>query len=151
MKYDNILKAKFVSRPNRFIAHIDIDGNIETVHVKNTGRCKELLIPGCSVYITESKAKGRKTKYDLVAVEKSNGLLINIDSQTPNKVMKQWLDEQKFDKIIPEYTYGNSRIDFYAEKDLQKYLIEVKGCTLIKNIKGQRFCFRCPFICVYSI
>ncbi len=133
MKYDNILKAKFVSRPNRFIAHIDIDGNIETVHVKNTGRCKELLIPGCFVYITEPKTKGRKTKYDLVAVEKSNGFLINIDSQAPNKVMKQWLRDQNFDKIIPEYTYGNSRIDFYAEKGLQKFLIEVKGCTLEVN------------------
>ncbi len=130
MKYDNITKAKFIKRPNRFIAEVELGGANETVHVKNTGRCKELLIPGCAVYLTAPDSPGRKTKYDLVAVTKSNGLLINIDSQAPNKVAKEWLAGQGYDKVIPEYTYGDSRIDFYMEKGSEKYLMEVKGCTL---------------------
>lgn len=130
MKYDNITKAKFIKRPNRFIAEVELGGAKETVHVKNTGRCKELLIPGCDVYLTAPDSPGRKTKYDLVAVIKSNGLLINIDSQAPNKVAKEWLMKQGYDKIVPEYTYGDSRIDFYMEKGDVKYLMEVKGCTL---------------------
>ena len=130
MKYDNITKAKFIRRPNRFIAEVELDGRVETVHVKNTGRCKELLIPGCDVYLTAPDSPGRKTKYDLVAVTKQGGLLINIDSQAPNKVAKEWLMEQGYDKVIPEYTYGDSRIDFYMEKGSEKYLMEVKGCTL---------------------
>lgn len=130
MKYDNITKAKFIRRPNRFIAEVELDGRVETVHVKNTGRCKELLIPGCDVYLTAPDSPGRKTKYDLVAVTKQGGLLINIDSQAPNKVAKEWLVEQGYDKVIPEYTYGDSRIDFYMEKGSEKYLMEVKGCTL---------------------
>ena len=130
MKYDNITKAKFIRRPNRFIAEVELNGAKETVHVKNTGRCKELLIPGYDVYLTAPDSPGRKTKYDLVAVTKSNGLLINIDSQAPNKVAKEWLAEQDYDKVIPEYTYGDSRIDFYMEKGSERYLMEVKGCTL---------------------
>ncbi len=130
MKYTNITKAKFISRPNRFIAEVDIDGHTETVHVKNTGRCKELLIPGCEVWLDAPGTPGRKTKYDLVAVKKSNGLLINIDSQAPNKVVKEWLANKDYDKVTPEYTYGNSRIDFYMERGKDKYLMEVKGCTL---------------------
>ena len=130
MKYKNITKAKFLKRPNRFIAEVDVDGHKETVHVKNTGRCKELLIPGCEVWLTEAGTPDRKTKYDLIAVKKDNGILFNIDSQAPNKVVKEWLDEQDFDKVIPEYTYGDSRIDFYMERKDQKCLMEVKGCTL---------------------
>ena len=87
MKYDNIKQATFVKRPNRFIAKVDIDGRIETVHVKNTGRCKELLIPGCEVWLTAPDSPDRKTKYDMVAVRKDNGILFNIDSQAPNKVV----------------------------------------------------------------
>ena len=130
MKYDNITKAIFISRPNRFIVNVDICGKTETVHVKNTGRCRELLIPGCTVYLTAPDSIGRKTRFDLVAVEKSNGLLINIDSQAPNKVMREWLNTQNFDKIIPEYTYGRSRIDFYMERGAERFIAEVKGCTL---------------------
>ena len=130
MRYDNIRPAKFIRRPNRFIAEVEIDGRPETVHVKNTGRCKELLIPGCDVWLTAPDSPGRKTKYDLVAVRKSNGLLINIDSQAPNKLAKEWLEGQGFDKLIPEFTYGDSRIDFYMERGRQPYLMEVKGCTL---------------------
>ena len=136
MKYPNIKKAVFLSRPNRFIAHVLVDNKEEIVHVKNTGRCKELLIPGCTVFLTAPESANRKTKYDLVCVEKSNGLLINIDSQAPNKVMGEWLSKQNFSKIIPEYTYGNSRLDFYMEKDNKKYLAEVKGCTLEIDGKG---------------
>ena len=138
MKYANITKAKFIARPNRIIAQVEVDGHIETVHVKNTGRCKELLIPGCTVYLTASENPSRKTKYDLVAVIKDNGLLINIDSQAPNKVVAEYLQKQSYDVIIPEYTYGESRIDFYMEKKrsrgkVEKYLMEVKGCTLERS------------------
>jgi sugar fermentation stimulation protein A len=130
MIYDNITKAKFIKRPNRFIAEVEIDGYRETVHVKNTGRCKELLIPGCEVWLTAPGTPDRKTKYDLVAVRKSNGILFNIDSQAPNKAVNEWLLSQDYDVVVPEYTYGDSRIDFYMERRNQKYLMEVKGCTL---------------------
>ena len=112
------------------MAHIDIDGSIHTVHVKNTGRCKELLLPGVEVYLAVSDNPARKTRYDLVAVEKAGFGLINIDSQAPNAVVKEWLLRQDYDYVRPEYTYGNSRIDFYMEKSNDKYLMEVKGCTL---------------------
>ncbi|MCR5543842.1 MAG: DNA/RNA nuclease SfsA [Eubacterium sp.] len=130
MKYKNITKATFIKRPNRFIAVVDIDGKEEIVHVKNTGRCKELLIPGCEVWLTAPGTSDRKTKYDLVAVRKSTGVLFNIDSQAPNKVVKEWLAKQDYTKVVPEYTYGDSRIDFYMERGDSKYLMEVKGCTL---------------------
>ena len=130
MKYDNITKAVFLNRPNRFIAEVDIGGVKETVHVKNTGRCRELLVPGCDVWLTAPDSPGRKTKYDLVAVRKSNGRLFNIDSQAPNKVVSEWLSGQGFDTVIPEFTYGDSRIDFYMERGDERCLMEVKGCTL---------------------
>jgi len=130
MTYPNIIKAEFLFRTNRFIAEVNVDGNQETVHVKNTGRCKELLIPGCEVWLTEPGTPNRKTRYDLVAVKKSTGVLFNIDSQAPNKVMREWLDTQGYDKVIPEFTYGDSRIDFYMERGEEKYLLEIKGCTL---------------------
>ena len=130
MTYPNIIKAEFLSRTNRFIAEVNVDGNQETVHVKNTGRCKELLIPGCEVWLTEPGTPNRKTRYDLVAVKKSTGVLFNIDSQAPNKVVREWLDTQGYDKVIPEFTYGDSRIDFYMERGKEKYLLEIKGCTL---------------------
>ena len=135
MRYKNITKAKFIRRVNRFVAEVSLDGETEVVHVKNTGRCRELLIPGCEVWLTAPGTPDRKTKYDLVAVRKSDGVLYNIDSQAPNKVVKEWLDKQDYTKVIPEYTYGDSRIDFYMEKvdsggKIEKYLMEVKGCTL---------------------
>ena len=133
MKYLKICQAKFIDRPNRFIAHVELNGNVETVHVKNTGRCKELLIKGVTVILEESDNTSRKTKYDLIAVYKENFGLINIDSQAPNKVAKEWLESKDYSYIKPEYTYGNSRIDFYMEKDDKKYLMEVKGCTLERN------------------
>lgn len=91
LKYDNITKGVFIQRVNRFIAKVEIDGCPQAVHVKNTGRCRELLIPGCEVWLTAPQTAGRKTKYDLVTVRKNTGVLFNIDSQAPNKVMKEWL------------------------------------------------------------
>lgn len=132
MKYTEIVEGKFIERPNRFIADVEIEGNPVTVHVKNTGRCKELLVKGATVYLEKAKNPERKTPYDLVAVETPIGI-INIDSQAPNAVVKEWLLKQDYDKVIPEYKYGNSRIDFYMEKGNEKYLMEVKGCTLIKD------------------
>lgn len=130
MTYDNITSAKFIDRPNRFVAHVEINGRIETVHVKNTGRCKELLLPGAEVWLTASNHPARKTRYDLAAVRKISGLLVNIDSQAPNKVVHEWLLTQDIDKIIPEYSFGDSRIDFFMQRGLIQYLMEVKGCTL---------------------
>jgi sugar fermentation stimulation protein A len=88
------------------------------------------LIPGCEVWLTAPGTPNRKTKYDLIAVRKDTGILFNIDSQAPNKVVKEWLESQDYDVVIPEYTYGDSRIDFYMERGKEKYLMEVKGCTL---------------------
>lgn len=130
MVYENVTKAVFINRPNRFIAEVEMDDKREIVHVKNTGRCKELLIPGCEVWLTAPGTPNRKTKYDLIAVRKDTGILFNIDSQAPNKVVKEWLETQGYDVVIPEYTYGDSRIDFYMERGKEKYLMEVKGCTL---------------------
>lgn len=130
MIYESTISAKFISRPNRFIAYVEINGVKEKVHVKNTGRCRELLIPGATVILEKSSNPNRKTQYDLIAVYKDNFGLINIDSQAPNKVAMEWLQTQDYDYIKPEYTYGKSRVDFYMEKNGEKYLMEVKGCTL---------------------
>ena len=130
MKYHAITEGRFLDRPNRFVAHVCIDSVTHTVHVKNTGRCKELLLPGAVVRLERSDNPNRKTQYDLVAVLTEGLGWVNIDSQAPNQVVKEWLETQRFDFIKPEYTYGNSRVDFYMERGDQKYLLEVKGCTL---------------------
>lgn len=130
VKYREIVEGIFIDRPNRFIAHVDIEGVVNTVHVKNTGRCKELLIPKTPVRLEVSGNPNRKTLYDLVAVYKKNFGWINMDSQAPNKVVKEWLETKDYDYIKPEYKYGDSRIDFYMRKGNQEYLMEVKGCTL---------------------
>ena len=133
MKYENIIKARFISRPNRFIAEVEIDGNIEIAHVKNTGRCKELLTEGATVYVQKFNNPARKTKYDLISVVK-NGMLINMDSQAPNKVFGEWVSQGNFaadvDLIKPECKYGNSRFDFYIEAGGRKIFAEIKGVTL---------------------
>ena len=133
MIYENMRAGTFLSRPNRFIARVEIDGKEETVHVKNTGRCKELLIPGTKVYLQKSDQPGRKTAWDLISVQKG-GRIVNMDSQIPNWVVKEWLESGRlFSEITcirPEYTYGNSRVDLYVEADGKKVLIEVKGVTL---------------------
>lgn len=134
MKYSNVKEGIFLRRPNRFIAQVEIGDREETVHVKNTGRCKELLIPGAKVILQPSDKPARKTAYDLVAVWKKSLGLVNIDSQAPNQVMLEWLNKKNFDFIKPEYTYGKSRVDFYMERrsatGTERYLLEVKGCTL---------------------
>ena len=130
MTYDNIVRAVFMDRLNRFAARVTIRDQIETVHVKNTGRCRELLVPGAEAWVTASSNPLRKTKYDLITVRKGNGVLYNIDSQAPNIVVAEWLERQDFDRVNPEYRYGDSRIDFYMERGHERYLMEVKGCTL---------------------
>ncbi len=137
MKYKKVVKGIFINRPNRFIAKVIVDGVEETVHVKNTGRCKELLIENAVVYLSVSDNPLRKTKYDLIAVEKhtENGiLLINMDSQAPNDMVAEWLPKSGlFSKnaiIKREVTFGKSRFDFYVEDSGRKAFIEVKGVTL---------------------
>lgn len=134
MKYKNIVTGKFKSRPNRFIAMVEIEGTIEKCHVKNTGRCRELLLPDAEVYLEKSENPDRKTGYDLIGVKKGE-VLVNMDSQAPNKAVKEWLEEEAFFKHVtylkPECKYGNSRIDFYLEtEEGRKIFIEVKGVTL---------------------
>ena len=134
MKYENIVTGKFIERPNRFIALVEMEGKVEKCHVKNTGRCRELLLPGAAVYLEKSDNPNRKTAYDLIGVKKGE-LLINMDSQAPNKVVKEWLEEEIYFKDItllkPEYRYGKSRIDFYLETaEGRRIFIEVKGVTL---------------------
>lgn len=136
MHYERIEEAEFISRPNRFIANILIHGNVQQCHVKNTGRCKELLIPGVKIYVESHTDPKRKTKYSLIAVIKGS-LLINMDSQAPNKVVKEWLlEKQPFGPLTllkPETTYGESRFDFYMETEEKKLFMEVKGVTLEEN------------------
>lgn len=134
MKYKSIVTGKFKSRPNRFIAMVEIEGTIEKCHVKNTGRCRELLLPDAEVYLEKSGNPDRKTGYDLIGVKKGE-VLVNMDSQAPNKAVKEWLEEEAFFKHVtylkPECKYGNSRIDFYLEtEEGRKIFIEVKGVTL---------------------
>ncbi len=131
MKYKKIREGKFISRPNRFIANVEINGKVEVVHVKNTGRCKELLIPDARVFLEESDNPQRKTRYDLIAVFKGDNL-INMDSQAPNKVFYEWAWEYFGEgaKIRPETKYKNSRFDCFIEVDNRRIFAEVKGVTL---------------------
>ncbi len=132
MRYACVRKARFLDRPNRFIAQVELDGKTETVHVKNTGRCRELLIPGAVVYLSQSTNPGRKTRYDLIAVEKG-ARLINIDSQAPNAAVMEWLQAGNLypagTEIRAEYPCGGSRFDF-ALFTPALALLEVKGVTL---------------------
>ena len=137
MTYSKVVKAEFISRPNRFIANVKLNGKEKTVHVKNTGRCRELLLPGSTVYLAKGESPTRKTEYDLIAVEKvtENGaILINMDSQIPNQVCEELLRSgtifSRNAKIRREYTHKSSRFDFYIEDGDRKVLLEVKGCTL---------------------
>ena len=133
MKYDRVITGTFKSRPNRFIAIVDLDGVETRCHVKNTGRCKELLVPGTAVYLSVPDNTDRSTQYDLIAVQKGDRL-INMDSQIPNAVAAESLQGipmfSHVSEIRREYTYGNSRIDIFAKDEKNRYLIEVKGVTL---------------------
>lgn len=136
MNYKKVEAAEFIERPNRFIAYVHLDGARKRVHVKNTGRCRELLTEGACVYLEKSENPLRSTEYDLIAVQKGSRI-INIDSQAPNKVVGEWLQEGNLfpglKLLRPETTYGNSRFDFYAETESEKLFIEVKGVTLEEN------------------
>ncbi len=133
MKYFPVVSGIFRSRPNRFIAYVQIEGKEEKCHVKNTGRCKELLIPGTEVFLQKASNPNRSTAFDVIAVKKGN-LLINIDSQIPNKVVAEWLAATNYlpglTLLKPETTFGTSRFDFYYEQCQTKGFIEVKGVTL---------------------
>ena len=133
MNYGNIFKAVFIDRPNRFIAHVSLNGDEETVHVKNTGRCRELLIPGARVWLTKTDNPQRKTQYDLIAVQKGERL-VNMDSQIPNAAAEEWLRERG---LFPDLTLlrrevlrGDSCFDLYAEHGGKRAFLEVKGVTL---------------------
>ncbi len=133
MKYAEMIKGEFIARPNRFIAKVKAAGEEMTVHVKNTGRCRELLLPGATVYLAKGQGPHRKTLYDLVAVKKGS-LLINMDAQAPNAAAEEWLRGATFfppvEKLQREYAFGASRLDFYMETEAGPYLLEVKGVTL---------------------
>lgn len=142
MRYENVTEGVFLSRPNRFIAKVLVDGEEETVHVKNTGRCKELLVPNCRVYLERSANPARKTAYDLVTVEKAAygdqpARLINMDSQAPNRLFEEWARAGHFlpdlTLLRPETKWGSSRFDFYWERGDRKGFVEVKGCTLERD------------------
>lgn len=136
MKYDRIIKGRFLDRPNRFVAHVDIGGETLPCHVKNTGRCRELLLPGVPVYLQKSDNPSRKTRYDLICVEKGD-MLVNMDSQIPNYVVAEWLQKgslfSRDARIQMEKSYENSRFDLYVETmgtPERKAYLEVKGVTL---------------------
>lgn len=132
MTYSNIKSGVFIDRPNRFIAHVEIDGKVETVHVKNTGRCRELLPKGAEVYCQEFDSTARKTKFDLIAVKKGSRL-INMDSQAPNKAAAEWLQEGglgPIENLRAETTHGDSRFDFSFTRNGIPCFLEVKGVTL---------------------
>lgn len=139
MVYQNIKPAVFLRRPNRFIAEVELEGNPAVCHVKNTGRCRELLVPGARVYVQDCPSPARKTRYDLIAVAKGDRL-VNIDSQAPNKVVGEWLAAgglfQAPALIKPEYRFRSSRLDFYVEAAGRKCLLEVKGVTLARDGAG---------------
>ena len=136
MLYSHIRKGTFLRRPNRFIAEVIIDGKLTMCHVKNTGRCKELLVPETTVFVEEVFSEKRKTKFDLIAVEKQ-GVLINMDAQAPNCVFREYINRGSFlpniTYIRPEYRWGDSRFDFYLEQGNLRHLVEVKGVTLEEN------------------
>lgn len=141
MNYSKVLAGEFVDRPNRFIAHVRVDGVVEVVHVKNTGRCRELLLPGSRVYLAVSDNPSRKTKYDLIAVEKvspsGKTLLINMDSQAPNDVAGEWLAQGGLfgvgNEIRREVRHGASRFDFAIDAAGHRHFLEVKGVTLERD------------------
>lgn len=133
MQYHSVISGRFIDRPNRFIAHVETEAGVQTVHVKNTGRCRELLVPGATVYLERSENPARKTAFDLIAVEKGERL-INMDAQAPNQVFAEWAAEGGFlpgvTVIQREYSYGESRLDFCLETRSGRHLVEVKGVTL---------------------
>ena len=134
IKYKNTVPGIFVRRVNRSVAEVLIDGKNERVHVKNTGRLRELLMPEARITLEKASDLKRKTAYDLISVYKTGLGWVNIDSLAPNELMKRYLMSLDYDAVKPEYTYGDSRVDFYMERQGEKYLTEVKGCTLAADL-----------------
>ena len=136
MQYQTVVPGRFLSRPNRFVAQVEAEGAVQTVHVKNTGRCRELLVPGAAVYLERSANPKRRTAYDLIAVQKGE-LLVNMDAQAPNRVFGEWAAAGGFlsglEALRPEFTWEDSRFDFLLEDRLGRYFVEVKGVTLEEN------------------
>ena len=135
IQYEHTVLGVFVRRVNRFVAEVLIDGKNERVHVKNTGRLRELLMPEARITLEKASDPKRKTAYDLISVYKTGLGWVNIDSLAPNELMKRYLMSRDYDAVKPEYTYGDSRFDFYMERQGEKYLTEVKGCTLAADLK----------------
>lgn len=133
MQYESVVPGRFLSRPNRFVAQVEAEGGVQTIHVKNTGRCRELLVPGAAVYLEKSANPRRKTAYDLIAVQKGD-LLVNMDAQAPNRVFQEWARAGGFlpglTCLKPERRWGASRFDFYFEAGARRGFVEVKGVTL---------------------
>ncbi len=133
VRYEDTVSGTFVRRLNRFVARVLVDGQERPAHVKNTGRLQELLLPGAQVTLQRAKDSNRKTAYDLISVYKQGLEWVNIDSLVPNELMKRFYMSRNYDIVKPEYTYGDSRFDFYLEKGEKRYLTEVKGCTLASD------------------
>ena len=133
MRYPNIVPGRFIDRPNRFIAHVEVEGRQQVCHVKNTGRCRELLLPGATVFLQGCDDPKRKTAWDLVAVQKGERI-VNMDAQAPNRVFGEWVKAGQFlpdvTLVRPETKYGSSRFDFYLEAGGKRHFVEVKGVTL---------------------
>lgn len=140
MRYENVISGRFLDRPNRFIAHVETTGGVQVCHVKNTGRCRELLVPGATVYLEPGRSPGRRTAFDLIAVEKGN-LLINMDAQAPNRVFEEWAAAGGFSPDVTavrrEVRWGESRLDFCLETPRGPHLVEVKGVTLEEHGKAR--------------
>lgn len=140
MRYENVISGRFLDRPNRFIAHVETTGGVQVCHVKNTGRCRELLVPGATVYLEPGRSPGRRTAFDLIAVEKGN-LLINMDAQAPNHVFEEWAAAGGFSPDVTavrrEVRWGESRLDFCLETPRGPHLVEVKGVTLEEHGKAR--------------
>ena len=151
MQYRSVVSGSFIDRPNRFVARVKIGDEVHTVHVKNTGRCRELLVPGAAVYLEQGSNPNRKTQYDLIAVEKGDRL-INMDSQAPNQVFGEWVSAGGFlpgvTAVRREYTYGGSRLDFCLETPEGPHFVEVKQ---IQEIHNRLYCFRHANLSRYAI
>lgn len=136
LHYDNTEHGIFLRRVNRFVAEVQTDSGVSTVHVRNTGRCTGVIFPGAEVSLQRSADPMRKTPYTLIAVRTPEYGWVNLDSLSPNKLASEWLENQGFTEIRPEQRFGSSRIDFMAVRGGEEWLIEVKGCTLAENGTG---------------
>ena len=136
MTYDNIVHGIFLRRLNRFVCEVQVNGEVFPAHVRNTGRCTGIIAAGAEVSLQRSTDSSRKTPFTLIAVSTPRYGWVNIDSLAPNVMAGEWLSKQGFEVIHPEHAFGESRIDFYMERSGERYVMEVKGCTLAENGVG---------------